>query len=82
MAPSLSWKPGIEGLVHVSEMSWMKSNTPPAKLVSISQEVNAVILEVDTQKRRISLGMKQCEDNPWMKLLPPSIIRLAQKCRV
>ena len=58
-------EPGVEGLVHISEMSWMKNNTPPEKIVSISQEVDAVVLEIDMQKRRISLGMKQCEDNPW-----------------
>ncbi len=58
-------EPGVEGLVHISEMSWMKNNTAPEKIVSISQEVDAVVLEIDMQKRRISLGMKQCEDNPW-----------------
>ena len=58
-------EPGVEGLVHISEMSWMKNNTTPEKIVSISQEVDAVVLEIDMQKRRISLGMKQCEDNPW-----------------
>ncbi len=58
-------EPGVEGLVHISEMSWLKTNTSPEKIVSISQEVDAVVLEIDMQKRRISLGMKQCEDNPW-----------------
>ena len=58
-------EPGVEGLVHISEMSWMKNNTAPEKIVSLSQEVDAVVLEIDMQKRRISLGMKQCEDNPW-----------------
>ena len=58
-------EPGVEGLVHISEMSWMKNNTAPEKIVSISQDVDAVVLEIDMQKRRISLGMKQCEDNPW-----------------
>ena len=58
-------EPGVEGLVHISEMSWMKNSTAPEKIVSISQEVDAVVLEIDMQKRRISLGMKQCEDNPW-----------------
>ena len=57
--------PGVEGLVHVSEMSWTKKNIHPNKLVSLSQEVEAVILEVDESKRRISLGMKQLKENPW-----------------
>ncbi|NCB49268.1 MAG: 30S ribosomal protein S1 [Alphaproteobacteria bacterium] len=56
---------GIEGLVHVSEMSWVKKNTHPGKLVSTSQEVEVMVLDVDTQKRRISLGIKQTQANPW-----------------
>ena len=56
---------GIEGLVHVTQMSWVKKNTPPEKLVSTSQEVEVEVLEVDIEKQRISLGMKQCTDNPW-----------------
>ncbi len=56
---------GIEGLVHVSEMSWVKKNVHPGKIVSTSQEVEVMILEVDPSKRRISLGLKQCVDNPW-----------------
>ena len=56
---------GIEGLVHVSEMSWTKKNIHPAKLVSTSQEVDCIVLDVDQSKRRISLGMKQCQANPW-----------------
>jgi small subunit ribosomal protein S1 len=56
---------GIEGLVHVSEMSWTKKNVHPNKLVSTSQEVEVIVLEVDSDKRRISLGMKQCQENPW-----------------
>jgi small subunit ribosomal protein S1 len=56
---------GIEGLVHVSEMSWTKKNVHPGKIVSTSQEVNVVVLDVDQEKRRISLGIKQCADNPW-----------------
>ena len=56
---------GIEGLVHVSEMSWTKKNVHPGKIVSTSQEVDVEVLEVDTEKRRISLGIKQCQDNPW-----------------
>lgn len=58
-------EPGIEGLVHVSEISWVKKNAHPSKLVSVSQEVNVVVLDMDPAKHRISLGMKQCEDNPW-----------------
>ena len=58
-------EPGIEGLVHVSEMSWTKKNTHPGKIISTSQEVDVMVLDVDSQKRRISLGLKQCMDNPW-----------------
>jgi small subunit ribosomal protein S1 len=58
-------EPGIEGLVHVSEMSWTKKNVPPGKIVSTSQEVDVKILEVDEEKRRISLGLKQAQENPW-----------------
>ncbi|WP_448659987.1 30S ribosomal protein S1 [Sphingomonas sp. CJ99] len=56
---------GIEGLVHVSEMSWTKKNVHPGKIVSTSQEVDVVVLEVDQEKRRISLGLKQAQQNPW-----------------
>ncbi|MCL2469345.1 MAG: 30S ribosomal protein S1 [Alphaproteobacteria bacterium] len=58
-------EPGIEGLVHVSEMSWTKKNVHPGKLVASSQEVEVAVLDVDLSKRRISLGLKQCVDNPW-----------------
>ncbi|MBM3521771.1 MAG: 30S ribosomal protein S1 [Alphaproteobacteria bacterium] len=58
-------EPGIEGLVHVSEMSWTKKNVHPGKIVSTSQEVEVMVLDVDSVKRRISLGLKQCLDNPW-----------------
>ena len=58
-------EPGVEGLVHVSEMSWTKKNVHPGKIVSTSQEVEVQVLDVDPQKRRISLGLKQCMDNPW-----------------
>ncbi len=58
-------EPGIEGLVHVSEMSWTKKNVHPGKIVSTSQEVDVQVLEVDPVKRRISLGLKQCLQNPW-----------------
>ena len=56
---------GIEGLVHVSEMSWVKKNVHPGKIVSTSQEVEVIVLEVDEEKRRISLGLKQAQRNPW-----------------
>ena len=58
-------EPGIEGLVHVSEMSWTKKNVHPGKIVSTSQEVEVMVLDVDPQKRRISLGLKQTLANPW-----------------
>tara|TARA_R110002096_G_scaffold436090_1_gene667241 strand:+ start:10465 stop:12399 length:1935 start_codon:yes stop_codon:yes gene_type:complete len=57
---------GVEGLVHVSEMSWVKKNVHPGKIVSSSQEVEVMVLEIDGEKRRISLGLKQCMDNPWL----------------
>ncbi len=56
---------GIEGLVHISEMSWTKKNVHPGKIVSTSEEVEVMVLEVDEDKRRISLGLKQCQENPW-----------------
>ncbi|MDE1905738.1 MAG: 30S ribosomal protein S1 [Rhodospirillales bacterium] len=56
---------GVEGLVHVSEMSWTKKNAHPGKIVSTSQEVDVVVLDVDASKRRISLGLKQVQRNPW-----------------
>lgn len=56
---------GIEGLVHVSEMSWTKKNVHPGKIISTSQEVDVMVLDVDPVKRRISLGIKQCLSNPW-----------------
>lgn len=58
-------EPGVEGLVHVSEMSWTKKNVHPGKIISSSQEVEVQVLEVDPVKRRISLGLKQCSPNPW-----------------
>jgi small subunit ribosomal protein S1 len=58
-------EPGVEGLIHVSEMSWTKKNVHPGKIVSTSQQVEVQILEVDPNKRRISLGLKQTQDNPW-----------------
>jgi len=58
-------EPGVEGLVHVSEMSWTKKNVHPGKIVSTSQEVEDMVLEIDSSKRRVSLGLKQTMRNPW-----------------
>ncbi len=58
-------EPGVEGLVHVSEMSWVKKNVAPSKIVNPGSEVEVQVLEVDSNKRRISLGLKQTQDNPW-----------------
>ncbi len=58
-------EPGVEGLVHVSEMSWTKKNVHPGKIISTSQEVEVMVLDVDQSKRRISLGIKQTQENPW-----------------
>ena len=58
---------GVEGLIHVSEMSWIHKNVNPNKIVSAGDEVEVIILEVDNLKRRISLGLKQCQENPWEK---------------
>ena len=58
-------EPGVEGLVHVSEMSWTKKNVHPGKIVATSQEVEVMVLDVDSAKRRISLGLKQVQRNPW-----------------
>uniref|UniRef100_UPI0025D3DCBF 30S ribosomal protein S1 n=1 Tax=Brevundimonas sp. TaxID=1871086 RepID=UPI0025D3DCBF len=60
---------GVEGLVHVSEMSWTKKNVHPGKIVSTSQEVDVIVLDVDASKRRISLGLKQAQANPWEAFL-------------
>jgi small subunit ribosomal protein S1 len=56
---------GIEGLVHVSEMDWTNKNVYPSKIVQLGDEVEVMILEIDEERRRISLGMKQCQTNPW-----------------
>jgi small subunit ribosomal protein S1 len=58
-------EPGIEGLVHVSEMDWTNKNVAPSKIVTLGDEVEVMVLEIDEDKRRISLGMKQCRANPW-----------------
>ena len=57
--------PGVEGLIHVSEMSWTRKNVHPGKILSESQQVEVLVLEIDRDKRRISLGLKQCQENPW-----------------
>ncbi len=62
-------EPGVEGLVHVSEMSWTKKNMHPSKILSTSQEVDVMVLDVDGEKRRISLGIKQVQSNPWEQLM-------------
>jgi len=58
-------EPGVEGLVHVSEMDWTNKNIHPTKVVQLGDEVEVMILDIDTERRRISLGMKQCQPNPW-----------------
>jgi small subunit ribosomal protein S1 len=58
-------EPGVEGLVHVSEMDWTNKNVNPAKIVQVGDEVEVMVLEIDEERRRISLGMKQCKPNPW-----------------
>ena len=63
----VEFEDGIEGLVHVSEMSWTKKNVHPSKIVSVSQEVDVEVLEIDEEKRRISLGIKQTQENTWLK---------------
>ena len=60
-------EPGIEGLVHVSEMDWTNKNAAPSKIVALGDEVEVMVLEIDEDKRRISLGMKQCKANPWQE---------------
>ena len=60
-------EPGIEGLVHVSEMDWTNKNVNPAKVVAMGEETEVMILEIDEERRRISLGMKQCRPNPWQE---------------
>ena len=60
---------GVEGLVHVSEMDWTNKNANPEKLVSIGQDVEVMILDIDPERRRISLGIKQCQPNPWAKFI-------------
>ena len=59
-------EPGVEGLVHVSEMDWTNRNVIPSKVVAVSQEVEVMVLDIDEDRRRVSLGIKQCRDNPWV----------------
>ena len=61
-------EPGIEGLVHISEMSWTRNVRHPSKIVSIGETIEAVVLKVDEAEEKISLGMKQTEQDPWMVL--------------
>ncbi|MCE1713764.1 S1 RNA-binding domain-containing protein, partial [Enterobacter hormaechei] len=56
---------GVEGLVHVSEMDWTNKNIHPSKVVNVGDEVEVMVLEIDEERRRISLGLKQCKANPW-----------------
>ena len=65
MPHAVELEEGIEGLIHISEMSWSKRVRHPSKVVSIGDEVNVVVLAIDPEARRISLGMKQMEPNPW-----------------
>ncbi len=77
-------EPGVEGLVHVSEMSWVKKNMAPSKIVTPGTDVEVVVLEVDSNKRRISLGLKQAQDNPWdafEKAHPPAARSKARSSR-
>ncbi|MBI3899080.1 MAG: 30S ribosomal protein S1 [Gammaproteobacteria bacterium] len=60
-------EPGVEGLVHVSEMDWTNKNIHPTKVVQLGDEVEVMVLDIDTERRRISLGMKQCQPNPWQE---------------
>ena len=62
-------EPAVEGLIYVTELSWTKKNVHPGKVLSNSQEVDVMVLDVDMDKRRISLGLKQCHDNPWQKFM-------------
>lgn len=62
-------EPAIEGLIYHTEMSWTKKNVHPGKILTVGQEVEVVVLEIDTAKRRISLGLKQCMENPWQKFM-------------
>jgi small subunit ribosomal protein S1 len=58
---------GVEGMVYITEMGWVRKNVPPSKLLTVGQQVEVMVLEVNKQKHRISLGLKQCQENPWQK---------------
>ena len=73
---------GVEGLVHVSEMDWTNKNVNPGKMVHISQEVEVMVLDIDEERRRISLGMKQCHTNPWDEFLLHMIRMTKLKARL
>jgi small subunit ribosomal protein S1 len=75
-------EPGIEGLVHVSELSWNKNNINPRKLVKEGDEVEFVILDIDVDKHRISLGMKQCTDDPWEQIIKNSPVGTEVEAKV
>ena len=74
-------EPGIEGLVHVSEMDWTNKNVAPRKIVSLGDEVEVMVLEIDEDKRRISLGMKQCKANPWQEFARTPSAATASRAR-
>ena len=63
---------GVEGLVHVSEMDWTNKNVNPSKVVNVGDEIEVMVLEIDEERRRISLGVKQCQSNPWAEFSAPS----------
>jgi small subunit ribosomal protein S1 len=75
-------EPGIEGLVHVSEMDWTNKNIAPNKIVSLGDEVEVMVLEIDEDKRRISLGMKQCKANPWQEFAQTPSAATASRARL
>ena len=58
-------EPGVEGLVHMSEMDWTNKNVHPSKIVKAGEEIDIVVLDINEERRRISLGIKQCQQNPW-----------------
>ncbi len=78
----LELEPGIEGLAHVSEMSWTHKNIHPNQLLSVSEEVDVMVLQVDQERRRISLGIKQCQDNPWETLSAKHKVGDIVKCHI
>ena len=73
---------GLEGLVHQSELSWVKKNIQPSKILSPSQEIEVKIIEVDTQKKRVSLSYKQTQENPWSSFSEKSPVGSLLKCKI